>query len=202
MEPFYDEDFYLIPSIMIKLYSSGAFPMADSKDGELKWYYPEKRTIIPLDDYNIPRSLRKFVDKAEFEYRVDKDYLGVIRNCAKRDNTWITEKLINGYVNLFEMGHLHTVEVYQGGQLVGGLYGISYLGAFFGESMFSKVSQASKCALVKLIEILVKNEWWILDVQLMTEHLRMFGAIEISLAKYKRLLHKAYTIQREYRFSI
>lgn len=176
---------------MIQLYAQGAFPMADD-EGNIEWYLPEIRTIIPLDDYNIPRSLRKFMEKSTFEYKIDSKILDVIINCSKRPKTWISEELIEAYKGLIKLGYLHSVEVYQNNELVGGLYGVTYRGAFFGESMFSKVSQASKCALVKLIEHLNKKEFVLLDVQFQTEHLKMFGAVEISFEEYTDLLLKAY----------
>ena len=184
----------LQPEIMIKLYARGAFPMAD-ESGEINWYSPEIRTIIPLDDYNVPRSLRKFMDKSDFEYRYSTRQLEVIRECANREETWISEELIDAYKNLIKLGHLHSVEVYQKNKLVGGLYGITFAGAFFGESMFSKVPQASKSALVKLIERLNDKNFVVLDVQYLTEHLQMFGAVEISFIDFGRLLSEAYLIK-------
>jgi len=181
----------LKPENMIQLYAQGAFPMADD-DGNIEWYLPEIRTIIPLDNFNIPRSLRKFMEKSNFEYKIDSKILDVIINCSKRPKTWISEELIEAYKGLIKLGYLHSVEVYQNNELVGGLYGVTYRGAFFGESMFSKVSQASKCALVKLIEHLNKKEFVLLDVQFQTEHLKMFGAVEISFDEYTDLLLKAY----------
>lgn len=181
----------LKPENMIQLYAQGAFPMADD-DGNIEWYLPEIRTIIPLDNYNIPRSLRKFMEKSNFEYKIDSKILDVIINCSKRPKTWISEELIEAYKGLINLGYLHSVEVYQNNELVGGLYGVTYRGAFFGESMFSKVSQASKCALVKLIERLNQRDFVLLDVQFQTDHLKMFGAVEISFEEYTELLLNAY----------
>ncbi len=181
----------LQPENMIRLYASGAFPMADDT-GQINWYMPEIRTIIPLDNFNIPRSTRKAIEKQNFELKFDSDYLSVIKGCADRPSTWISEELISAYRRLHKRGYLHSVETYQNGKLVGGLYGITFRGAFFGESMFSKVSQASKAALVALLFHLKENDFVLLDVQYMTEHLRMFGAIEISWEEYSALLQKAY----------
>lgn len=181
----------LQPDNMIRLYASGAFPMAD-ESGQINWYLPEVRTIIPLDNYNIPRSARKSIEKQNFEIKFDTDYLSVIRGCADRPTTWISEELIVAYRRLYKRGYLHTVETYQNGKLVGGLYGITFRGAFFGESMFSKVSQASKAALIALLNHLKEKDFVLLDVQYMTNHLRMFGAIEISWEEYSALLQKAY----------
>lgn len=188
---YFTEDDLLIPENMIMLYARGAFPMADNK-GKLQWYFPDTRTVIPLDSYNYPRSLRKFMETADFQFKCDYDYLSVIKNCADREITWISDKLINAYQGLYENGHLHSVETWQNGKLVGGLYGVSYKGAFFGESMFSKVPQASKASLIKLIEHLNEKQFVLLDVQYQTEHLKMFGAKEISLQDFDSLLLQAY----------
>lgn len=181
----------LQPDNMIRLYASGAFPMAD-ESGQINWYLPEIRTIIPLDNFNIPRSAKKAIEKQNFEIKFDTDYLSVIKGCADRPSTWISEELIVAYRRLHKRGYLHTVETYQNGKLVGGLYGITFRGAFFGESMFSKVSQASKAALIALLNHLKEKDFVLLDVQYMTNHLKMFGAIEISWEQYSALLQKAY----------
>ena len=181
----------LKPENMILMYARGAFPMAD-ESGVINWYLPETRTIIPINDFNLPRSLKKFLEEANFEYRFDSDTIGVIKKCADRESTWISEKLIDAYKGLQKLGHLHSVEVYQKKFLVGGLYGVTYHGAFFGESMFSKVPQGSKCALVKLFDGLREKEFILLDVQYQTEHLKMFGAKEISFQEFAELLLKSY----------
>lgn len=181
----------LKPENMIFLYSRGAFPMADEK-GEINWYMPEVRTVIPLSNFNIPRSLKKFLSQSEFQYEFDSRTIRVIEECSNRESTWITKELIEAYKGILSLGHLHSVEVIQNGKLVGGLYGVTYKGAFFGESMFSRVSQASKCALIKLIERLNEKNFVLLDVQYQTEHLKMFGATEISFEKFNHLLQEAY----------
>ena len=187
----FDPKELLEPSSMLRLYAGGAFPMADETTGEISWYMPNIRTIIPLDRYNIPRSLKKGAAKLNFEIKFDSDFLPVVKGCAERDRTWISDELINAYLGLQKLGHVHTVETWQNGKLVGGLYGISYKGSFFGESMFSRVSQASKFALMNLIEHLNKNGFVLLDVQYITEHLKMFGAKEIPFEEYNRLLINA-----------
>jgi leucyl/phenylalanyl-tRNA--protein transferase len=189
---------YLKPEIMLRLYSQGAFPMADEETGIINWYLPEKRTIIPLDNYNYPRSLKKSILESNFEFKTDSDFLSVVKNCANRKPTWISEELINSYLKLEKMGFIHTVETWQKGKLVGGLYGVTIKGAFFGESMFSKVSQASKAALIILIEHLNEKNFKLLDVQYITSHLKMFGAIEISFEEFQDLLLKAYDINCEF----
>lgn len=185
---------YLEPEIMLRLYSQGAFPMADEKTGIINWYLPDKRTIIPLDNYNYPRSLKKVISESNFEFKNDTDFLSVVKNCTHRNSTWISEELIDAYLRLEKLGFIHTVETWQKGKLVGGLYGVTIKGAFFGESMFSKVTQASKAALIKLIEHLNKKEYALLDVQYMTPHLKMFGAIEINFKQYEELLIKSYKL--------
>jgi leucyl/phenylalanyl-tRNA--protein transferase len=182
----------LKPGNMLRLYASGAFPMADD-EGRISWFMPEIRTIIPLDNYNIPRSLKTFLKKNNFEIRFDTNYLSVIRGCASREKTWISEELIEAYRRLHKKGHVHSVETWEGGKLVGGLYGVTFRGAFFGESMFSTVPQASKAALLKLIERLTLKDFVLLDVQYMTSHLKMFGAVEIDFEEYNKLLYSAYT---------
>ncbi len=190
-EEYFSEEDLLKPENMILLYARGAFPMADEQ-GNINWYMPEIRTIIPLDNFNVPRSLKKFYSQSDFEYRFDTAAIDVIKNCASRQSTWISDKLIEAYKGLIDLGHLHSVEVFQNNKLVGGLYGISYGGAFFGESMFSKTTQASKCALIKLIERLNEKRFVLLDVQYQTEHLKMFGAKEITFEEFAKLLSKAY----------
>lgn len=180
----------LLPENMILMYAQGAFPMAD-ESGEINWYMPEVRTIIPLYSFNVPRSLKKYISSPDIEYHFDRNPFDVITECSRRETTWISEDLINAYRGLHNLGHLHSVEVYSEDVLVGGLYGVTYKGAFFGESMFSKRSQASKCALVKLVERLREKDFILLDVQYQTEHLRMFGAIEVPLTEFSRLLKES-----------
>ena len=190
---FFSKEELLKPENMLSLYARGAFPMAD-EFGVINWYMPGIRTIIPLDNFNIPRSLKKVYKQSNFEYRIDFNTIEVIKNCADRETTWISDELINAYKGLINLGNLHSVEVYKDNKLVGGLYGVSYNGAFFGESMFSKVTQASKCALVKLIERLNQRSFALLDVQYQTDHLKMFGAKEISFNEFSKLLVEAYSI--------
>lgn len=187
---FYKE--LLKPENMLRLYAKGAFPMADEKSGNINWYLPDTRCIIPLDNFNIPRSLKIFIERNEFELKLNQDFLSVVKNCANRKSTWISDELISAYLRLYKIGHIQTVEVYKEGILVGGLYGINFRGAFFGESMFSKIPQASKIALAKLLHHLKEKDFILLDVQYMTEHLKMFGAVEISFEEYNKLLELSY----------
>ncbi|MBZ0200418.1 MAG: leucyl/phenylalanyl-tRNA--protein transferase [Ignavibacteriaceae bacterium] len=188
----------LKPDIMLRLYASGAFPMADETTGEINWFMPEIRTIIPIDNYNIPRSLKKIINANEFEIRFDFDFYSVVKACADRETTWISKELIQAYTRLKKLGHIHTVEIYQNKKLTGGLYGVSYAGAFFGESMFSLKPQASKIALAILLEHLKEKNFLLLDVQYMTPHLKMFGATEISFTEYNQLLYLAYGRKTEF----
>lgn len=183
----------LLPENMIELYARGAFPMAD-ENGDLNWYCPDIRTIIPLDKFNIPRSLRKFMEKSDFQIRFDINQMRIVKECANRKETWISKDIISAYENLLNMGHLHSVEVYEKNNLIGGLYGITFRGAFFGESMFSKKSQASKCALAALLNHLNLRGYVLLDVQFITNHLEMFGACEVPFTTYENLLIIAHQV--------
>lgn len=185
---------WLKPENMILLYSRGAFPMADEA-GIIDWYMPDVRTIIPLDKFNLPRSLKKYLAVSDFEYRYDSSIMKVVNECSDRTTTWISDELIEAYKGLNSLGHLHSVEVYQKNKLVGGLYGVTYKGAFFGESMFSRVHQASKAALVTLVQHLKESGFILLDVQYQTEHLKMFGAIEIPFEEYEQMLVKSYSLE-------
>ena len=203
MEEISKNDFMLIdetlqPENMIKLYSIGAFPMADDQFSPIEWYFPHIRAIIPLDNYNIPRSVKQLIKRKKFEVRFDCNPMQVIRNCAKRDKTWITEELIEAYERIYKLGYIHSVETYFINQLVGGLYGVVIKGAFFGESMFSFHENASKVALAHLIIHLKERNFKLLDVQIINPHLEMFGAIEISLEEYQNLLHEAYQTETSF----
>lgn len=187
----FDKKQFLKPINMLNMYAQGAFPMAD-ETGEIDWYQPKTRTIIPLDNFNIPRTLRKFMDTSDFEYRYDENTMNVVRKCADREKTWITEELIEAYQGIEEIGYLHSVEVFKNNKLVGGLYGVAIGGAFFGESMFTKNTQSSKAALVKLVERLNEKGFVLLDVQFTTPHLEMFGSVEINFEEYNKLLAIAY----------
>lgn len=186
-------DELLKPNNMLRLYASGAFPMADEHTGAINWYMPDMRTIIPLDNYNIPRSARKAIENRNFEIRFDTSFLEVVKGCADRKTTWISEDLIRAYRRLHKRGHAHSVETWKDGKLIGGLYGIAFRGAFFGESMFSRISEASKAALIALLKHLNERDYLLLDVQYPTDHLKMFGAVEITFDEYTKLLHKSYT---------
>ena len=165
--------------------------MADSSKGGITWHSPDPRAIIPLDAFRISRSLRRVIRRNIFEIRIDTAFGAVIQGCARREDTWISDQIIEAYTFLYSQGCAHSVESRLKGQLVGGLYGVAIGGAFFGESMFSVVTDASKVALVHLIEVLKLRNFMLLDTQFMNDHLKQFGAIEIPRSDYLKLLSEA-----------
>jgi leucyl/phenylalanyl-tRNA---protein transferase len=172
-------------------YMNGIFPMADN-DGTLYWYSPEPRAVIPIETYKPPKSLRPLINKKTFEVRISADFEQVMRNCAsarKGDGeTWISEEIIEAYCELHKMGLAYSVETYLDNQLVGGLYGVSIGAAFFGESMFYKVPDASKVAFHYLMEILKHQNYELLDTQFINDNVKRFGAIEIPRSEYVKIL--------------
>ncbi len=178
---------------LIAAYCQGYFPMADSKAGEIHWYSPDPRTIFDLDEFHVPRSLTLILKKKSFEIHIDQCFEEVMRACAEREETWISETIIQSYLQLFRMGLAHSLETWSNGELVGGLYGVALRGAFFGESMFSKERDASKIALVHLVKRLKKRNYTLLDTQYITSHLERFGAREIPREEYLQRLQKALT---------
>jgi leucyl/phenylalanyl-tRNA--protein transferase len=186
---------------LLNAYASGWFPMAVSP-GEIRWYSPDPRGIIPLDTFHVPSRLARALRARPFEIRIDTNFPAVIRACAERpdpDGNWIDDEIIDSYSALFEQGFAHSVEAWRGDQLVGGLYGVAMRGAFFGESMFHRATDASKAALVALVEHLRERGYALLDTQWVTEHLLQFGAIEIPRRRYLRLLDQALTIDPAFR---
>lgn len=181
----------LTPEIVLQAYRLGAFPMA-VEDGEIAWFSPDPRCIIPLDTFHISRSLRQAIRRQIFEVRIDSAFDEVIVRCGDRpEGTWISDQIIDIYRALHRRGFAHSVECWQGDQLAGALYGVSLGGAFFGESMFTHISNASKVALAALVERMRANGFTLLDTQWMTPHLARFGATYISRAEYLRRLHEA-----------
>jgi len=168
--------------------------MADPKTGEVNWYSPDPRTIFELNKFHVPRSLQLTLKKKLFDIRINKKFEEVMRACAQREETWISEEIIISYVKLHNAGIAHSVETWKDGSLVGGLYGVAIRGAFFGESMFSRVSDASKVALVHLVVRLKDRGYSLLDTQFTTPHLQRFGAREIPRVEYLIKLEKALTI--------
>jgi leucyl/phenylalanyl-tRNA--protein transferase len=189
--------------LLLRAYSVGVFPMAMSRDDpELHWFDPERRGIIPLDAFHVPKRLARTMAAQPYDIAFDTDFEGVMRACALprpgHDETWINDNIVELYCDLFERGHAHSVECRRDGALVGGLYGVSLGAAFFGESMFSTATDASKIALVALVETLRACGFTLLDTQYLTAHLAQFGAVEISKADYKKRLAAA--ISRPARF--
>ena len=161
------------------------------ESGEIAWFSPDPRGIILLDAFHIPHGLRRTLKKGEFQLRLNTAFEEVIRACSERAETWISEEIIQSYIHLHKLGFAHSVEAWLENELAGGLYGVSVYGAFFGESMFHKVPDASKVALVGLVNRLNERGFRLLDTQYVTGHLTMFGAVEISRPKYMRLLKQA-----------
>jgi leucyl/phenylalanyl-tRNA---protein transferase len=186
----------ITPQVLLKAYACGIFPMAESaEDNALYWIEPERRGILPLDRVHVPRSLARTIKRGGFEVRIDHDFDAVIEGCAAprpgRRSTWINTRIRALYAELFRLGHCHTVEVWQDGTLIGGLYGVHLGRAFFGESMFSTARDASKIALIYLVARLKYGGFELLDTQFVTEHLARFGAIEVGRAEFQRLLEAA-----------
>ncbi|WP_105371868.1 leucyl/phenylalanyl-tRNA--protein transferase [Neorhizobium huautlense] len=186
----------ITPDILLRAYSIGLFPMAESSDvPEIFWVEPEMRGILPLDGFHISKSLAKTVRKRPFDIRFDTAFERVIAYCAEpaedRPSTWINTTIRKLYTELHRMGHAHSVEAWEDEELVGGLYGVSLGSAFFGESMFSRRTNASKICLVHLVERLRAKGFTLLDTQFTTEHLKTFGAIDIPKDEYLKLLKKA-----------
>jgi leucyl/phenylalanyl-tRNA--protein transferase len=193
----------LTPDVLLKAYACGIFPMAESaEDPTLYWIEPELRGILPLDRIHVPERLARTVRSDRFTIVCDRDFDAVIAGCAEpkpgRMRTWINDRIRKLYHGLFERGHCHTVEVYDGKVLVGGLYGVSLGGAFFGESMFHRTRDASKIALVHLVARLRAGGFRLLDTQFVTDHLQTFGAVSVSRRQYHKLLSAALTVQADF----
>jgi leucyl/phenylalanyl-tRNA--protein transferase len=173
-------------------YTEGIFPMADpDEDNTIFWYVPEMRGIILPEEFHISHNLNRLLRKQTFELRINSDFRLCVENCANRDETWISEEIRDVYCGLHEMGYGFSFETWQNGEMVGGLYGIALGKVFFGESMFHKVSDASKIALIHLVDWMKKNGFVLLDCQFITDHLLQFGAKEIPQSEYLILLKKA-----------
>jgi leucyl/phenylalanyl-tRNA---protein transferase len=186
----------ITPEVLLKAYSCGIFPMAESaEDPALYWIEPERRGLIPLDRFHVPGRLARTIRSTRYTVLVDRDFDAVIDGCAQpaagRARTWINARIRGLYRKLYERGDCHSVEVYDGEDLVGGLYGVSLGRAFFGESMFHRARDASKIALVHLVARLKAGHYRLLDTQFVTDHLRTFGAVEVSRPVYHKLLDAA-----------
>ena len=193
----------LSPELLLRAYAAGLFPMAESaEDPDLFWIDPDPRGVLPLDQFHLPRRLRRTLRSSQFEIRVDTAFDAVIRGCAEpteiRPKTWINDEILRLYRALYEQGFAHSVEAWREGELVGGLYGVALRGVFFGESMFSRTTDASKVALVHLVARLVRGGFRLLDTQFVTDHLRRFGAVEIPRADYHRQLERALGVEAHF----
>jgi len=196
------------PDLLLQGYRLGVFPMA-MEDDSIGWFSPDPRAIIPLEDFHVPHALRRALRKHFFEVKIHNAFSDVINACARREDTWINREIIESYTRLHELGYAHSVEAWtcgksasrtdsSRGELAGGLYGVAVGGAFFGESMFHRVTDASKIALVALVQHLRSRKFVLLDTQWLTPHLQQFGGIEISRNHYLRLLRTAVELPRKF----
>ncbi len=198
-----DAFFEITPQVLLKAYACGIFPMSESADDPgMFWVEPELRGILPLNQFHLPRSLKKSMKRSGFEFRIDSKFADVLEACAEatddRPSTWINRRIKTLYTQLHEMGHAHSFETWLNGQLVGGLYGVRLGSAFFGESMFSRVTDASKAALVFLVHEMRKNKFMLLDTQFTTPHLERFGVVEIPRDTYQDRLEEALQTTSEF----
>jgi leucyl/phenylalanyl-tRNA--protein transferase len=193
----------ITPEVLLKAYACGIFPMAENADDPtLYWIEPEQRGIFPLDHFHVPARLARTVRSDRFSVAINRDFDAVIDGCAEpklgRSRTWINARIRSLYRKLHERGHCHSVEVYDGDHLVGGLYGVSLGGVFFGESMFHRARDASKIALIHLVARLKAGNYRLLDTQFVTDHLKTFGAIEVPRRQYHKLLEAALAVEVDF----
>ncbi len=185
------------PEVLLQGYRLGVFPMG-MDNGEIEWFSPNVRGILPLAEFHVPHALQRALRKGAFEVRINTAFARVIRHCSARADTWINTEIVRSYTRLHDMRHAHSVETWADGKLVGGLYGVSVGGAFFGESMFHTVTDASKVALCALADRLRAQHFELLDTQWLTPHLKRFGGIEISRRQYMHLLARALVLERRF----
>ena len=185
------------PDVLLQGYRLGVFPMG-MEDGSIEWFSPDPRGILPLENFHVPHALERVLRKGTFEIRRDHAFAQVMRRCAQRPETWINAEIIESYTQLHRLGHAHSVEAWSENKLVGGLYGVSLGGAFFGESMFHEKTDASKVALCGLVEHLRARRFLLLDTQWLTPHLQQFGGIELARREYMHLLTRAVALPREF----
>ena len=189
----------LTPDLLLRSYAAGIFPMADSRDApEIHWIDPRLRGIMPLNGFHISRSLRRRILSGGFTISTDRDFAGVLDGCADRAETWINEEIRDLYLALHAVGHAHSLEVWEGEALVGGVYGVTLGAAYFGESMFSRCTDASKVALAYLVDRLRLAGFKLFDTQFLTPHLASLGGIEIPRARYQLLLSEALLEEAEF----
>jgi leucyl/phenylalanyl-tRNA--protein transferase len=189
----------LTPALLLRAYGAGIFPMAQSRDdAEIHWVDPRRRGILPLDSFHVSRSLRRHILQADQRATVDLAFADVVRGCADREETWINADIAQAYLDLHAEGHAHSLEIWQGDSLVGGVYGVVIGAAFFGESMFSRATNASKTALAYLVHRLRSGGFQLFDTQFLTPHLASLGAVEIPRAEYHRRLADAVARQANF----
>jgi len=180
------------PEILLQAYAQGIFPMADSRDDpEINWYSARRRGIIPLEEFRVSKKVQRLIRNKSYRWSVNEDFRGVIRGCADRESTWISDRIIASFEALHELGHAHSVEIWQDDRLVAGVYGASLRAAFFAESMFQRVPEMGKVALWHCHKVLVDGGFRLWDVQFHTPHLARFGCREIGAKEYRRLLARA-----------
>lgn len=182
----------LTPDVLMQAYATGIFPMAEHRDDpDIFWVDPLRRGIMPLRGFHVSRSLRRQMQRTGFDIRINQDFAGVVDGCADRADTWINAEIRSLYNTLHEREQAHSLEVWEGDTLVGGVYGVTLGAAFFGESMFSRRSNASKIALACLVDRLLDGGFALFDTQFLTDHLASLGAVEISRAEYQKALQSA-----------
>lgn len=182
----------ITPELLLRAYAAGVFPMSEGRDDpELFWVDPRERGILPLEGFHISRSLARRIRQAPFDIRINTDFAGVVEGCADRDETWINAEIFELYQQLHATGHAHSLELWEGDALIGGVYGVALGAAFFGESMFSRRRDASKIALAYLVSRLRFGGFELFDTQFVTDHLQSLGAVEISRAAYRSRLSDA-----------
>ncbi len=187
----------LTPEVLEACYRLGAFPMAD-RYGRVGFYGSNPRSVLELDSLRVSKSLARVIRKGTYEVHLDRDFEAVIRACADREETWINAEIIEAFVRFHEVGKAHSVEAYKDGELVGGLYGVTLGGAFMGESMFSRMRDASKVCLFHLVERLKRRGYVLLDCQIQNDHLARLGAVEIPESEYLRRLGEALQLRRTF----
>ena len=196
-------EYRLTPELLLRAYTTGMFPMGEARgNSDIVWVDPEWRGIIPLDEFYVPKRLRRTVRNSLFDVRADTAFQQVMRSCAAprrgRRDTWINDDILRAYTELHALGFAHSVECWIDDELVGGLYGVSIAGAFFGESMFTRVTDASKVALVHLVARLEHAGYRMLDTQFITDHLARFGAVEVPRQEYREHLQDALSVEVEF----
>ena len=189
----------ITPTLLLRAYAAGVFPMADSAaSDEIFWVDPRQRGVIPLDGLHVSRTMRKIMRRGDFVVRINSGFRQTLQACAAREETWINDEILELYLTLHRLGYAHSVEVWAGGKIVGGLYGVCLGGAFFGESMFSIAPNASKLALIWLVARLRAGGFTLLDTQFLTEHLASLGAVEISRSAYHSRLDAALAVKADF----